>query len=109
MWAMFSGVPAGNPDKFTTKVTDTGPVKVPLAIPRTVERDRRVAPATGHDSCDRPALRSESRERRGNTSACWGVVDGDVDDFEQPAGNEGEGDGEQGQAFHLILLSRTCG
>ena len=37
------------------------------------------------------------------------VVEGDVDDFEQPSGNQREGDDEQGQAFHLILLSRTCG
>src|SRR6476659_3466088 len=81
MCAIFSGVLAGNPLRFTTNVTDTGPVKVPLAS---------LGPSNVMVASPRPPA---SALVIGGTSLAvesvavnFGAagVDGAVEDFEQP-------------------------
>jgi hypothetical protein len=76
-------VPAGNPLRFTTKVTATGPVKFPDASlgPSNV----MVASPLPPDSALVIGGFSLAVDSAAVNVGLVGVVDGDVDDFEQPA------------------------
>src|SRR5689334_18024692 len=82
MCAMLMGLPAGIPVMLTTNVTDTGPVKLPEASrgPSNVI----VASPLPPDSSFEIGGTSFAAEREAVNVGFEGVVDGDVDDFEQP-------------------------
>src|SRR5436309_1468772 len=107
MWAMLSGVAAGNPDKFTTKVTVTGPVKLPAASlgPSNVIVASPLPPASalvmGGTSF---AVKSVAV----NVGLVGVVVVGDVDDLEQPAARTATAMANVNKRLILTLLRRTC-